>query len=71
MSENPILIPSIGAEQVEKAALSLGKRSGHEAVIQRTLRVAGYRAAIVVTSGGGDPDDKLLPTFASAASVVP
>ena len=71
LSENPILIPSIGAEQAEKAALSLGKRSGHEAVIQRTPRVAGYRAAIVATSGGGDPDDRLLPTFANAASVVP
>ena len=71
LSENPILIPSIGAEQVENAALSLGKRTNREAVIQRTPRVVGYRAAIVATSGGGDPDDRLLPTFANAASVVP
>jgi hypothetical protein len=61
----------IGAKQVEKAVLALVKRTDREAVIQRTSRVAGYRAAIVVTSGGGDPDDRLLPTFANAASVVP
>ena len=43
LSENAILIPSIGAEKVEKAALSIAKRSGHEAVIQRPPRVARYR----------------------------
>ena len=42
LSENPILIPSIGAEQVEKAGVSLGKRTGRDAVIQRPSRVARY-----------------------------
>ena len=42
LSENPILIPSIGAEKVEKASLSLGKRTGREAVRQRPSRIPGY-----------------------------
>ena len=42
LSENPILIPLIGAEQVGKADLSLRERTGREAVKQRPSRFAGY-----------------------------